>query len=126
MSDFRQRERSKRVAEIRLALARHDGNKAAAARELGMNRTTLHERMRVLGLLGEPVESWKRDVTKGWSDEDWIDAVLSAMEPIESRAIRALKQLAEDASVSARHGHCSYPFADHVKHVVAEALEEVA
>jgi PAS domain S-box-containing protein len=36
---------------IRAALARHDGNRLAAARDLGMHKTTLYRRMRRLGIV---------------------------------------------------------------------------
>jgi len=38
---------------IREALARHNGNRLAAAKELGISKTTLWRRMKELGLLGE-------------------------------------------------------------------------
>jgi transcriptional regulator with GAF, ATPase, and Fis domain len=45
-SDFIRGEKHESAARIFEALNKHGGNKAAAARELGMNRTTLVERMR--------------------------------------------------------------------------------
>ena len=116
--NFQAREQRRQAEEILAAVRRNGGNRAAAARELGMQRTTLTTRIRRLERDGAMQDA----IASHTSDREFVDAVLHSEDP---RPVQALKALREYLEVSAGYS-CSQVFAQTAKRIVDEALKDVA
>ena len=111
------------------ALVRHQGNRSAAARELGINRTTLVERMKKWGWMlpsrNGVAALFKPEVAEVLhahiSDEEWANAVIR-QDDDPSRYRDTVEKVEHWLDMSERFGHVSSGAAMGLRSIISEAL----